>query len=153
MANYNADVATNLAATPPVRTKVNRLNGRLRIFRATYTVPAAPAFVIGDTITWGQLPIGARTLGYLGQLNCSAGTVATTLNLGDAASAARHLAASSVAAAAVFVPSVANVNGADFETSDQSTAATNNCNLISTLAGAVLLVGQVITLTMPYVTD
>lgn len=153
MANYNADLATNLAAVPPVRTKANRVHGRIRIFRATYTVPASPAFVIGDTITWGSLPIGARTLGYLGQLNCSVGTAATTLNIGDAASAARHLAATSVAVAALAVPNAANANGVDFETTDGSTAATNNCILISTLAGGVLLVGQVINLTMPYVCD
>jgi hypothetical protein len=153
MANYNADIQTNLVATPPVRSKVNRLNGRLRVLRAQYTVPASPAFVIGDTITWGPLPVGARIIGYLSQLNCAVGTAATTLNLGDAASAARHLAASSVATAATFIPNLAEVNGAQFETSDGSTAATNNCTLISTLAGGVLLIGQVINLTVVYVAD
>jgi hypothetical protein len=153
MANFNADLQTNLVATPPVRSKVNRLNGRLRVLRAQYTVPAVPP-AIADTITWGPLPVGARTIGYLSQLNCGVGNALSTLNLGDVASVARHLAASSVATAALFVPNVAEVNGAQFETSDGSTSATtNNCNLISTVAGAALLAGQVITLTMVYVTD
>ena len=152
MTAYNADIATNLAAVPPVRTKVNRLNGRLRVFQSTYVVPAG-GLAIADTINWGPLPIGARTLGHLAQLSFSAGTASATLTVGDAASAARHLAATSIAAAGTAVPNAANASGAQFETSDASSAATNNCNLISTLAGAGMPAGQVVTLTMPYVTD
>lgn len=151
MANFNADIATNLAASPPVRTKANRLNGRLRVFRAQYTQVAAGA--VADTITWGPLPVGARIIGYLSQLNFAAGAAGSTLNLGDAALATRHLAATAVNAAGTAVPSLSEVNGGQFETSDGSTAATNNCTLISTVAGAGLAAGQVINLTVVYVAD
>jgi hypothetical protein len=151
MANLNADVAANLAATPPVRSKANRIAGRMRIFQATITVAVLGA--IGDTITWGNLPVGARPLGHLAQLSFGAGTAASTLNVGDAASPARHLAATAINAAGTAVPNAANANGAQFETSDASASATNNCTLISTVAGAGLAAGQVLTLTMPYVTD
>ncbi len=152
MSNYNADLKTNSAATPPVRNKVNKQHGRVRIFEATFTVPAG-GLAIADKIYWGDLPVGARTMGNMGKLYFSAGTASATLNLGDAASAARHLAATSIAAAGSAVPEAANAAGAQFETSDASSAATNNCTLISTLAGAGMPAGQVVTLRMPYVCD
>ncbi len=152
MANFNADLRTNDVATPSVRNKVNRLHGRIRLFQASYTVPAG-GHSIADTITWGSLPKGARTLGHLGKLYFSAGTASCTLNLGDAASAARHLAATAINAAGSAVPEAVNASGAQFETSDDSSAATNNCTLISTIAGAGMPAAQVVTLSMPYVCD
>lgn len=152
MPNFNADVRTNEAAVPPVRNKANKQHGRVRVFEARYTVPAA-GLAIADTITWGSLPVGARTLGNMGKLYFSAGTAASTLNLGDAASAARHLAATAINAAGSAVPEAANAAGAEFETSDGTSAATNNCTLISTVAGAGMPAGQVVLLRMPYVMD
>lgn len=153
MASQNADLQGNQIATPQIKSKVNRFNGRIRIFQASITIPSSGQPIVGETITWGQLPRGARTLGHLAQLNWSAGAASSTLNLGDAASAARHLAATAVTTAGVAVPQAANASGAQFETSDDSSSATNNCTLISTVAGAALQAGQVITLTMPYVQD
>lgn len=151
MANALADIATNLAATPPVRTKVNRLGGRVRWFEATVT--PAVAVAIGETITWGTLPLGARILGHLSKLYFSAGAASSTINLGDAASAARHLAATAVTSAGSAVPEAASANGAQFETSDASSAATNNCTLISTVAGAAVPITQTLTLKVAYVLD
>ena len=153
MTSQVADLRANLVATPPVRSKVNRLNGRIRHFEATITIPAIGMPIIGETITWGDLPKGARVLGHLSKLYFSAGGAGQTLNLGDAASPARHLAATSVAAAGSAVPEAVSANGAQFETSDDSTAATNNTTLISTVAGATLTAGAVYTLKVAYVTD
>lgn len=154
MASGLGTIATNNAATPPTRNKVNQLHGRQRYFESTYTVPASNGPIIGETITWGDLPLGARLLGHLSELSWSAGAASSTLNLGDAASAARHLAATAVTTAGTAVPRAAQANGAaSFETSDSSTAATNNCRLISTVAGAALQAGQVITLRATYVLD
>lgn len=151
MANATADLRANAIATPPVRTKANRLNGRVRWFEATVT--PAVAVAIGETITWGDLPIGARVIGHLSQLNFSAGTASSTLNLGDAASAARHLAATAINAAGVATPQAQSANGAQFEVTDASEAATNNSRLISTVAGAAIPIGQVLTLRVAYVND
>jgi hypothetical protein len=151
MATVKADLRTNATAVPPVRSKVNRLGGRVRWFEATYTQPALGN--IGDVIEWGDLPLGARTIGHLSQLNFAAGTASSTLTVGDAASANRHLAATSVAAAGVAVPQAANASGAQFETSDASETATNNTRLTSTVAGAGLAAGQVLTLKVAYVCD
>jgi len=151
MASVNADLQSNAVATPPVKSKVNRSHGRVRLFEATVT--PAVAVAIGETITWGSLPKGARVLGHLSKLYFSAGTASSTLNLGDAASAARHLAATAINAAGSAVPEAQSASGAQFETSDDSTAATNNCTLISTVAGADIPIGQVLTLKIAYVLD
>lgn len=151
MASVLADIQTNAQAKPAVRTKANRLHGRIRVFQATVT-PAADV-AIGETITWGSLPVGARVLGHLSKLYFSAGAASSTINLGDAVSAARHLDATSITSAGSAVPEAASADGAQFETTDASTAATNNCTLISTVAGADIPAGQVLTLTVAYVVD
>lgn len=153
MANFNADNAASIVGTPQSKNKVNKQHGRVRWFESTYTAPAASPPQIADTITWGTLPVGARIIGSLSSLNCAGGTASSTLNVGDPASAARHLAASSVATAAVFTL-VNPANGAPcFETSDNSNTATNNCTIRSTVAGAAIAVNQVITLRLAYVVD
>lgn len=152
MANFNADNATNAVAKPAVNNKANKQHGRIRIFESTMTVPTG-GIAIADTITWGALPAGARTFGNMGKLYFGAGTVASTINVGDAASAARHLAATAVDAAGSAIPEAANASGTAFETSDASGGATDNCTLKSVVAGAALLAGQVITLRMPFALD
>jgi hypothetical protein len=153
MANGLGTIATNNATTPPTKNKANTLGGRVRFFESTYTVPASNGPIIGETITWGTLPIGARVLGHLSRLRWSAGAASSTLNLGDAASAARHLAATAVTSAGSATPDAAEANGATFEVSDVSSAATNNGTLISTVAGAALQAAQVINLRVAYVVD
>jgi hypothetical protein len=153
MSNFNADLKTNSSATPPVRNKVNKQHGRLRIFESTYTVPASGGPAIGDTITWGTLPVGARVLGHLSRLQWSTGAASSTLNVGDAASAARHLAATAITTAGSATPEAATDLGDTFETSDGSGAATDNCTLISTVAGADLAAAQKLVLRVIYVCD
>ncbi|MDQ3139987.1 MAG: hypothetical protein M3Q15_04615 [Pseudomonadota bacterium] len=153
MANVQADIKAAQVNTIPTRLRTQSFFGRIRIFEATYTVPATGGPIVGETISWGQLPVGARTLGNMGKLYFSTGAAASTLNLGDAVSAARHLAATAVTTAGNAVPEAANAAGAQFSTSDSSTAVTNNCDLISTVAGAALVAGQVITLRFPFVND
>jgi hypothetical protein len=153
MANFNADNAASTVATPQSRNKANKQHGRVRWFESTYVAPAAGAPAIADTITWGTLPVGARIIGTLSQLNYSVGTASCTLNVGDSASAARHLGATSVASAgATLLANPAN-GAASFETSDASGTATDNCKIISTVAGAAIAVNQVITLRLAYVVD
>lgn len=143
---------------PATRLKANKQGGRIRIFEATYTVAGTVA--VGDKIVWGKLPVKARTLGHMARLRWSAGAASSTLNLGDNVTAARHLAATAVTTAGSATPDAAEVGGASFETSDDSnsvangfTSTTDDCTLISTVAGATLQAGQVITLRMPYVCD
>lgn len=153
MAIFYADVAAGSVATPPTKTKANKKDGRVRWMESTYTAPATGTPQIGDVITWGTLPPGARIIGPLSSLNCAAGTASSTLNVGDAASAARHLAATSVAAAANTALANPANGAASFETSDNSKSATDNCTIQSVVAGAAIAANQVITLRMAFVTD
>lgn len=153
MANFNADNAAAAATVPPSRVKSNKQNGRIRLFESTYTAPAAGTPQIGDTITWGELPLNARVIGSMSSLNYSAGTAASTINVGDAASAARHLAATAINAAGNTALANPANGAASFETSDTSGGATDNCTLVSTVGGAAIAANQVITLRIAFVTD
>lgn len=157
MTTFYSTEVTSLNAAPPVKVKVNRMQARIRYFLGTYTAPAVNP-QIADTIAFVRLPKGCRVIGHLGQLNVAAGTAACTLALGDAASAARHLAATAINAATTAIPQAQSVNGATFETTDDTLAsgdpgATNNCDVRGTVAGAVVAVGQVLTLHMAVAQD
>lgn len=153
MANLKADNAAAVAAIPQARVKANKQGGRVRFFESTATVPASGGPAVGEKITWGTLPIGARVIGHLSHLSFSAGAASSTINVGDAASPARHLAATSVAAAGSAVPNAQSAAGATFETSDASATTADNCTLESVVAGAALGAGQVLTLRIAYVVD
>jgi hypothetical protein len=89
---------------PATRVKANKQGGRIRFFEAQYTVPASPP-AIADKIVWGKLPVKARVIGHLSQLNWGTGNASSsTLNLGDNVSAARHLAATAVTTAGTATP-------------------------------------------------
>lgn len=144
---------------PATRVKANKIGGRIRLLEASYTVPAG-GIAIADKIVWGKLPTKARILGNLSRLRWAAGAASSTLNLGDNASAARHLAATTVTLAGSATPDAAEVGGASFETSDDSNnvangfaSSTDDCTLISTVAGAALQAAQVIMLRIAYVQD
>jgi len=153
MANFQADIAANLAANPQARNKANKQGGRLRYFEATYTAPASGTPQIADTIEWGRLPVGARIIPHLSRIDWSAGTSSSTLNLGDSASAARHLAATAITTAGNAALTTPANGAASFETSDASNTATDNTKLVSTVAGAQVAANQVITLRVAYVQD
>lgn len=234
MANFTADmqnVQTGPAYGQPLtnKLKANKLNGRIRYFEATYTAPAAgTAPAIADKIIWGKLPVKARILGHLSKLYWTTGTASCTLNLGDSAVAARHLAATAITAAGGAIPEAAaitqstvadvtintntltnvksiggyqigaivtgtgipagttvtaidynskivtisavatatnaavavTVNGGSYETQDDSNNAANafggttdDCTLVSTVAGAQIANNQVLTLKVAYVMD
>lgn len=163
--NYS-DLATSIngpAYGQPLvnRVKANKFNGRIRFFEATFTAPASGVLpAIGDKIVWGKLPTKARVIGHLSKLYWSTGTASCTLNLGDNVSAARHLAATAITTAGGAVPEAAAASGAVFETSDDSNnvsnsfgSTTDDCTLISVVAGAQIANNQVLTLKVAYVTD
>lgn len=144
MANFNATIATAQANTPPTKVKANVFFGRLRIFESTFTVPSG-GIAIADTITWGNLPTGVRVLGWLSQLSYSAGAASSTLNVGDAGSAARHMAATSVASAGATT--LISPSAGSYETTEDTKT------LVSTVAGAALQAAQTVTLRVVYTLD
>lgn len=153
MANFQADLAANLAATPQIRNKANKQGGRIRWFESTYTAPASGTPQVGDTIEFGSLPLGARVVAPLSSLNYSAGTASSTLAIGDQVTPARHLAATAINAAGNTALTNPANGAASFETSDNSNTSSNNCKLLGTVAGAAVAANQVITLRVAYVQD
>lgn len=144
---------------PTIRNKANKQHGHLRTFEATYVVPAVPP-VVADKIVWGKLPVRSRVFGHLSSMSWSTGAASSTLNLGDNVSAARHLAATAVTTAGTATPNAQSASGASFETSNDSNSVGNgftspldDCTLVSTVAGAALQAGQVITLRVTYAND
>lgn len=144
MATFQASAASYALGAANAKPNAVNTQGKVRMMVSTITVAAGSA--IADVIQWGTLPYGSRVLGHLSKLYFAAGTASSTLNLGDAATAARYLAATSVASAGSAVPEAASASGATF---------TNTADTVvqSVVAGAVLLTGQVITLHLAYVTD
>lgn len=157
MANQNASLAAARAAASQTLVPANQYGGELNVFFATFTNPATAGVAIGEYISWGFLPPGARVL--FGYLTCSAGTASSTLNLGDPASAARYLAATSVASAAnvAINPPVTNALGVianNFAVTVATPGVTGDTSeLRSTCAGANIASGQTFVLCLFYVTN
>lgn len=146
MPTFTASIATaqTVGVAASTRPESRDAAGKVRYMFSTITVPAGT--VIGDIIQWGKLPKGSRLIGHMSKLYFAVGAASSTLNMGDSASAARYLAATSVATAGSAVPEAAAANGAGF-------VNTGDTMLQSVVAGAGLQAGQVITLHAAYVQD
>lgn len=149
MATVNASVAAARAALPQQLVKPNQQGADVQVLISTYTVPVG-GLPIADKIKWGQLPFGARLLPTT-KIYCGVGAASSTLNLGDAAAPARYLAATGVTAAGAATAEAVYANGALFEVAVIAPGQpTDQSELFSTVAGAALQAGQVITLVAQY---
>lgn len=149
MATVLASLAAARVAYPQTLVKPNLQGADIQTFVSTYTVPAGGQ-AIADIISWGYLPFGARLMPGTA-IFCAAGTASSTINLGDAVTPARYMAASSAATAAKLPAEAQFANGALFEVSVTKPGdATDTSELRSVVAGATLLAGQVLTLVAFY---
>ncbi|WP_338576301.1 hypothetical protein V6L78_13155 [Pseudomonas canadensis] len=149
MATVNASVSAARAALPQQLVKPNLQGADIQILVSTFTVPVGGT-AIGDKISWGLLPFGSRLMPGT-KLYFGAGAASSTINLGDPVSQARYLAATAVTAAGSATAEAQFANGALFEvTVAQQGLATDQSELLSTVAGAALQAGQVITLVAQY---
>ena len=161
MANFFSTEVTSLNAAPPVKVKVNRLNGRLRYAFGQFTNPASSGAGIADIIYFTRIPRGGRILGWMSSVSWSTGTASSTMNLGDSVTAARHLAATAITTAGNATPQVVtSSNGvAGYEVTDETRdgtgvpTSTNDSDLRGTVAGAVVAASQIIATHMVYVQD
>jgi hypothetical protein len=159
MSNGLASIAARAITQPTSFNPTNEYGGELRAFYSRYTVPAVGGPAVGEIITWGQLPQGARIL--FGRLTCSAGAASSTLNLGDRVSAARYLAASAVNAAAnisIDPPATFALGAAGYAVAtpvaqfpNHPLIASDDSELRSTVAGANLAAGQTFNLLLLFI--
>lgn len=152
MANIKANVsAGNLSSQQ--RVPSNLFIGRMRWLEATVTIPATGGPAVGETIEWCTVVPGTRFLTGFMHLSFSAGAASSTINLGDAVNPTRYLAATAVAASGNALGSWPTAGVTDYATTENAPGAKNDCTLVSTVAGAALAPGQVITLRIPFVND
>lgn len=151
MANGNGSLAAARVAQPQTLTKPNLQGGDVQVFISSYTVPASGGPGIGEYISWGFLPYGARLL-PTSKLYCSAGAASSTVTLGDPVTPARYLAATAVTSAGSATAEAQFANGAiGFDVLVTKPGdATDTSELRSVVAGAALQAGQVITLVAQY---
>lgn len=150
MANGNGSLAAARVAFPQQLTKPNLQGGDVQVFISTYTVPASGGPGIGEYISWGFLPFGARLMPTT-KLYFAAGAASSTLNLGDPVTPARYLAATAVTSAGSAVAEAVFANGGLFDVAVVAPGqATDQSELRSVVAGAALQAGQVITLVAQY---
>jgi hypothetical protein len=151
MAQGLGSLAAARIALPQQLVKQNAFGGDTQAFISTYTVPATGGPGIGENISWGFLPLGARLMPGSKIYN-SAGAASSTINLGDPVSPARYMAATSVTAAGSAVAEAQFASGALFEVTVAKPAdATDLSELRSVVAGAALQAGQVLTLVAQFV--
>ena len=150
MANGLGSLAAARSALPQQLLRGNQQDGETRVFVSTYTVPATGGPGIGEYITWGYLPAGARLVPG-SKMYFSAGAASSTLTLGDPVNTARYMAAASVATAGNAAAEAQYTNGGTFEvTVVKPGDATDMSEVRSVVAGAALAAGQVITLVAQY---
>lgn len=133
--------------------------GKTRPIVVSVTIPNTGGPAVGERIRWGRLPSGARLLPTT-RLFWSGGAASSTLTLGDRASTARYLVATSVTAAGSATADAAYATGAlpRVATNTQfgienvlPIPTTDENELISVVGGAALQAGQRITLVGEYV--
>lgn len=147
MTNFNASIAAASAATPPTKVKANQKHGRIRYFESSFDAAVSGAPQIADTITWGDLPVGARVLAHLSEISWGTGTASSTATVGDAGSGNRHLAATAITTAG-SAKLTSNASGVESYVVTEATKT-----LTSTIAGAAVASSQKLSLRVAYVLD
>lgn len=144
MAIVLADLATNQAATPVIKSSAAKLGGRIRIFKATYT-QGASAGAIGDVVNFGNLPAGATPLVNGGKAFFGAGTASATMAFGLTGNTACFAAATSIATAGSVALEAFAASGAELAPLTAETA------VLGTSAVAAIAANQKISIWLPYV--
>jgi len=97
MASLNSDQMTLSAAGSKI--KSNEQGGKVRTLYFSFTVPAVPN--IGDIVSLGVLPVGARVLGGQFQWSVVAGAAAT-IAIGYTGASGRYFTAAVTNALTIF---------------------------------------------------
>lgn len=144
MTVFYSDLRTNDRASPPTKNDVTVLGGRVRYVCASYTVPGSGVPQVADTIELFYLEKGARILPGSKMFNSA--SAGASVSIGDAGSATRYLAATSVNAAGSALIEAHLASGAVYE---EPTGAM----VIMTVSAAALTAAAVITCHFKYSKD
>jgi len=157
MANVYGTLQTNINSVPMKMGDAHSMGGRMRVLSDSYVIPAAGSVAIGDVLTIGELPKGARV--WEAHLGVSASTGTAKLELGTIVTTSAGVTTTDVDALLGDV-----VHSSDFNRSIQSgqTATTASVVPLSYPDGATIIVtnsvakwtsGVTITCTIKYTID
>ena len=156
MANVYGTQQTKANSVPMKMGDAHSMGGRMRVLSDSYVIPAATAVTVGDVLTIGELPRGARV--WEAHLGVSASSGSATLALGTIVTSG---GVTTTTAAALLA---AAVHSSNFNRSIESgqTATTASVVPLSYPDGATIIVtnatakwtsGVTITCTIKYTID
>ena len=156
MANVYGTQQTKANSVPMKMGDAHSMGGRMRVLSDSYVIPAASAVAVGDVLTIGELPRGARV--WEAHLGVSASSGSATLALGTIVTSG---GVTTTTAAALLA---AAVHSSNFNRSIESgqTATTASVVPLSYPDGATIIVtnsvakwtsGETITVTIKYTID
>ena len=157
MANVYGTLQTNINSVPMKMGDAHSMGGRMRVLSDSYVIPVAGSVTIGDVLTIGTLPKGARI--WEAHMGVSATTGTAKLALGTIVTTSAGVTTTTAAALLAAV-----VHSSNFNRSIESgqTAATASVVPLSYPDGATIIVtnsiakwtsAETITVTIKYTID
>lgn len=157
MANVYGTLQTNINSVPMKMGDAHSMGGRMRVLSDSYVIPAAGSVAIGDVLTIGVLPKGARV--WEAHLGVTATTGTAKLALGTIVTTSAGVTTTTAAALLAAVVHSSNFNRS-IESGQNATTASvvplsypDGATIIVTNSVAKWTSGETITCTIKYTID
>ena len=157
MANVYGTLQTNINSVPMKMGDAHSMGGRMRVLSDSYVIPAAGSVAIGDVLTIGVLPKGARV--WEAHLGVTATTGTAKLALGTIVTTSAGITTTTAAALLAAVVHSSNFNRS-IESGQNATTASvvplsypDGATIIVTNSVAKWTSGETITVTIKYTID
>ena len=157
MANVYGTLQTNINSVPMKMGDAHSMGGRMRVLSDSYVIPAAGSVAIGDVLTIGELPKGARI--WEAHLGVTATTGTAKLALGTIVTTSAGVTTTTAAALLAAVVHSSNFNRS-IESGQNATTASvvplsypDGATIIVTNSVAKWTSGETITCTIKYTID
>ena len=157
MANVYGTLQTNINSVPMKMGDAHSMGGRMRVLSDSYVIPAAGSVAIGDVLTIGVLPKGARV--WEAHLGVTVTTGTAKLALGTIVTTSAGVTTTTAAALLAAVVHSSNFNRS-IESGQNATTASvvplsypDGATIIVTNSVAKWTSGETITVTIKYTID
>ena len=157
MANVYGTQQTKANSVPMKMGDAHSMGGRMRVLSDSYLIPAASAVAVGDVLTIGELPRGARI--WEAHLGVTASTGTAKLALGTIVTTSAGVTTTTAAALLSAVVHSSNFNRS-IESGQNATTASvvplsypDGATIIVTNSVAKWTSGETITCTIKYTID
>ena len=157
MANVYGTQQTKANSVPMKMGDAHSMGGRMRVLSDSYLIPAAAAVAVGDVLTIGELPRGARI--WEAHMGVTATTGTAKLALGTIVTTSAGVTTTTAAALLAAVVHSSNFNRS-IESGQNATTASvvplsypDGATIIVTNSVAKWTSGETITVTIKYTID